>query len=661
MWLLRIGFVVGLIVLSCLNVGAVVMEFGLDIKGGAAVRERLKVDLEMVKTVVGDAKLDESARKQMEERIEAISRQIPLVPDELPADFRTIMPFNDIQRQIYALNAPLLRAKGFAPLTAWEYDRWDPLFPMQSPEKAPGSVKLNVNMMRNEYRSEAFCLTNSTDQAIKAHLDLRGFPGGEEPAWISVREVQFTDTYIHYPIAAALPDAKRVSDGYEIDIPAGMTRQVWLVFHSKDIKPGVHKGQIVVSADGIKSTKIGLSVHIYDFIMPTESQLAIGGWDYTDGDTSAFDAKLVDQKDFIRFMQDYGVNTPWGGSILFKGCEFDAEGRMTVGPDFKVLDNWIEKWQPAVRPVGFNQVGSYMGAVHSLPIRNYALFLGVGNDLNGEHMGTQRFNRMVGEWISAVMLHVRSRGIKPEQMFLLLVDEPDKPEQIERTIAWGKVIKAAEPDVVIWSDPAFEDITKADSRFFEVVDVLCPLITRFVGSPESYRDLFVNQQKAGRELMFYACVNGKHLDPISYHRAQFWLALRYGAKGSLYWAFGDEGGAPSSFNAYSSPGHMFSPLFIDAKLGIVDGKHMQAIREGSEDYSYFQILRARVDSLEKWGVESSVLKSAKKLLIEGPERVSQDITVPNISWWIPKNRNTMDKVRLDVLMMLEKLRVSCEM
>jgi hypothetical protein len=640
MWLFRIGFVVGLIVLCCLNVEAVVMEFGLDIKGGAAVRERLKVDLEIVKTAVGDSKLDESSRKQLEERIDSISKQIPLVSDKLPVDFRTIMPFNDIQRQIYALNAPVLRAKGFAPLTAWAYDRWDPLFPMQSPEKAPGSVKLNVNMMRNEYRSEAFCLINSTDQAINAHLDLRGFPGGEEPAWISVREVQFTDTYIHYPIAAALPDAKRVSDGYEIDIPAGVTRQVWLVFHSKDIKAGVHKGQVVVSADGIKPIKIGLNIHIYDFIMPTESQLAIGGWDYTDGDTSAFDAKLVDQKDFIRFMQDNGVNTPWAGSILFKGCEFDAEGRMTVGPDFKVLDKWIKKWKDA---------------------KNYALFLGVGNNLNGEQMGTPRFNRMVGEWASAVMLHVRGKGIKPEQLFLLLVDEPDKPEQIETTIAWAKAIKATEPDVIIWSDPAFEDITKADLRFFEVVDVFCPLITRFVGSPQNYRDLFVNQQKAGRELMFYACVNGKHLDPISYHRAQFWLALRYGAKGSLYWAFGDEGGAPSSFNAYSSPGHMFSPLFIDAKLGIVDGKHMQAIREGSEDYSYFQILRARVDSLEKLGVESSVLKSAKKLLIEGPERVSQDITVPNISWWIPKDRNTMDKVRLDVLMMLEKLRVSCEM
>jgi|GEM_PF-3317039 len=661
MWLLRIGLVVGLLVVSCLHVGAVIMEFGLDIKGGAAVRERLKIDLEIVKAAAGKVKLDDINQKELDGRIDAISKQISLVPDALPPNFRTIMPFNGIQRQIYALNAPILRAKKFPPLTVWTQDRWDPLFPMQSPDKAPGAVNLNIDMMRNEYRSEAFCVTNSTDQPVKAHIDLRGLPSGEEPGWISVREVQFTDTYIHYPIAAALPDARRVSNGYEIDIPAGMTRQVWLVFHSKDIKAGLHKGQIVVSADGIKTIKIGLSVHVFDFIMPTEAQLAIGGWDYTDGDTSAFDAKLVDQKVFIKFLQDYGVNTPWGGSILFKGCEFDAAGRMTVGPDFKVLDNWIEKWKPADKPIGYNQVGSYMGADKQLPIRNYAFFLGVGNDLNGEQIGTPRFKRMVGEWVSAVALHVRSKGIKAEQIFLLLVDEPDKPEQIATTIAWAEAIKAAEPDIIIWSDPSFEDTSKADPKFFDVVDVLCPLITRFVGSPQSYRDLFVNQQKAGRELMFYACVNGKHLDPIYYHRAQFWLALQYGAKGSLYWAFGDEGGAPSSFNAYSSPGHMFSPLFIDAKLGIVDGKHMQAIREGSEDYSYFQILRARVDSLEKWGVESSVLKSAKKLLIEGPERVVNDITVPNISWWIPKDRSVMDRVRLDVLMMLEKLRVSCEL
>jgi hypothetical protein len=287
--------------------------------------------------------------------------------------------------------------------------------------------------------------------------------------------------------------------------------------------------------------------------------------------------------------------------------------------------------------------------------RFYAVFLGMGDKFYDEPFTTPRFRRMVGEWITAWMEHAKAQGIQPRQILLLVVDEPHTPEQDAVVIPWAQAIKAAQPEVVIWEDPCHDDPTTAQPGLHGVCDVLSPSAARFVGSPQTYRDFFVAQQQAGRELWFYSCVNGKHLDPITYHRGQFWLAIQYGAKGSCYWAFGDEGGAGSSFRAYGSPGHMFSPLFLDPEWGIIDGKHMQAIREGYEDFEYFVMLRKRVAELEAKGAGGQALDAARALLTEGPLRVTREIALDRLDWRIPKNRGLMDEVRLDVLEALQAL------
>jgi len=60
-------------------------------------------------------------------------------------------------------------------------------------------------------------------------------------------------------------------------------------------------------------------------------------------------------------------------------------------------------------------------------------------------MGTPRFNRMVGDWISAWVAHMKQQGLKPGQLQLLLVDEPQTPEQDEIILKWSQAIRAAQP------------------------------------------------------------------------------------------------------------------------------------------------------------------------------------------------------------------------
>ena len=155
-----------------------------------------------------------------------------------------------------------------------------------------------------------------------------------------------------------------------------------------------------------------------------------------------------------------------------------------------------------------------------------------------------------------------------------------------------------------------------DPEFYAHSNVLCPNAPLFLSLGKPYQDFMVAQQQAGRELWFYSCSGpSKLLDPASYYRGQFWLNLKYGGKGSCYWAFGDEAG--NSWNAYMQPRACFSPLFL-SKTAVTDAKQMEAIREGAEDYEYFLMLRARVAELERKGVSSKLVAEAKTLLTAGP-------------------------------------------
>jgi len=617
------------------------MRFPIEVKGGQALRERLRLDLAAVRQALQETTLPEDERGKALQRADELAGQVEALPADLPPGFRAIFPLNDLHASIYALNAHVLRARGFPPLCAWTQNRWDPLFPMQAPAHPPspplgkggkgGSPGLSVAMMRREYRSEAFNLTNATDKPIKAHIKLTGLPGGDNPAWVSVREVLFTDTFVRLPIAAALPEARRIPGGFETTIPAGTTRQVWLTFHPTSQPAGTHKGRIAVTAEGIKSISIPLQVRLYPLDFPAEPSIAIGGWDYSHDKAAARDAAIVDLSAFVRFLRGYWVNTPWASSIPVDGCQFDPDGRLTHGPDFAVWDRWIAAWKGA---------------------RYCADFLAFGDSFFGEKTGTPRFKQMVGEWFAAWMTHAKAQGIEPGRIPLLILDEPMTPEQDAIIIAYAEAIKAVEPKALIFQDPLHADPDKVDPRFYELSDVLCPNAVRFVAASAAYREFYTN---TARELWFYSCTNGKHLDPITYYRGQFWLAIQCGAKGSFYWSFGDEGGSGGSFYAYTSPGHMFCPFFIDREMGIIDGKHMQAIREGAEDYQYFAMLRDRVARLEAQGAKSEALQAARKLLAEGPVRVTREISVERIEWDSAKNRALMDQVRIEALDALKAL------
>ena len=99
----------------------------------------------------------------------------------------------------------------------------------------------------------------------------------------------------------------------------------------------------------------------------------------------------------------------------------------------------------------------------------------------------------------------------------------------------------------------------------------------------------------------------------------------------------------------------YTPLFIDEKT-VTRGKHMEAIREGMQDYEYLRMLRDRVAEVERSSPSHPRLPAARKLLAGAAGRVLASTTdAGQLVWTRPKDRTPADVVRVEVLEMLTAL------
>jgi hypothetical protein len=546
------------------------------------------------------------------------------------AAFRTVFPMTDLHRVVFAVQAAVWRARGLQGVVVWPADQWGMLSPTQPP--VSGDVALSLAMMNNEYRSTAFNLSNSGGSPTRVRLTIDGLPGGSTPRYLRVFEVPFTDTRSGVPVAAALVQATKHDGGYEIDLPAGLTRQVWLTISRPHLPPGDHEGRITVTGATVSQPTIPLRLHVAPVTFPDRPTLHLGGWDYTDQST-CYEVNPANRESFLSTLREHFVDSPWAQSSVLPTGSYDADGRMTGPPDTSAFHVWHDRWHEA---------------------RRYFVFASFGQTFAGFPMGTPSFERAVRDWISWWAKRLRAEGVAPEQLGLLLVDEPRTAEHDRVIIEYARIIRAAEPKVEIWEDPIWPDPAKATPGLFEACDVLCPNLPMWIAGGPRFASVYLDQHRAGRRLWFYSCSGpGRLLDPYAYHRLSAWSCWKHGAEGEGFWAFGDGNGA-SSWNEYLSSIGSYTPLFLDATT-VTGGKHMEAIREGVEDFEYLRMLRDRIHDLERRGVTSDDLMQSRTLLATAPDRVLSGQSPSSLQWKTRQDRTTADRVRIEILEALSRL------
>jgi hypothetical protein len=540
------------------------------------------------------------------------------------------LPVDDLHRQVFAVQAALWRSEGISGLTAWNTaSAWDQILPIQTPLSGI-TPNVDVTTMQGEFRSAAFNLCNPTDADLDVYLRVSGLPGGAQPSWLTVYEAEWIDTKSGVPHLAALPEAAfdTAQNAFLVHVPSGLTRQVWLTFHSAgDVSAGTYTGAILVDGLGAGSAAVPVSWRLSALPFPTQPTLGLGGWDYTN--TTYGQVTATNRETLIATLASHYVDTPWATSAV-----------MPSSLDFTQFDAWVARWPQA---------------------RQYRVFLSVSSTFAGYAMGSAEFNAAVGAWISAYAAHWRqmSPAIAANQVGVLLVDEPHTAEQSERIIAWANAITAAEPDVLIWEDPTFTNAADG-AALYDVCDVLCPNRPRFLSGTEAYRDVYRAERDAGATLNFYSCSGPtEKLDPYSYYRLQAWTCweewgrVNDASTAMFYWAFSDQGGAASWRTSYPVREN-YTPLFLDP-TGVTQGKDMEAIREGIEDYEYLHLLKTRIAELESQGVPAAVLSEATDLLRAAPQSVLNATGAGNLAWNQAKDRTVADTVRGQVLDLLEQL------
>ena len=600
------------------------------------IRRRLARDIEALRQAATDEGVASQARQDVLGELTAVEAELEQASRAYGDDFRAVLPLNSWHERVLRTQAWLWRARGLESLTFWQSNLWDPL-PLIGTPDTEAQPEVEVHLMRKEHRAAAFNISNSSDESMQVAFRLSGLPGGDNPDYVTVHEVAWTDTYGGVPVAAALPEVSPENGLYPVSVPAGITRQVWLTFNPVNVEPGTYEGEILVESTQ-SSKRFPLRMHLYPIDFPEKQTLHYGGWDYTDLIGHFSHVTEQNMTAFIEHLRERRVDSPWAHPVALPRGTHDETGAMTAPPATDHLDTWIERWPDAAQ---------------------YMVFAEATDSFESWPKETPEFNAAVKAWVTFWAEHIRSKGISPEQFALMLADTPANPVADARILAWAKPIREAGTGIRIWENVIHGSMDDANQDMIDACHVLTPHYGSFLKQGEAYRNYFRNKRDQGIALEYWSAWMGRTKDPYM-GRLMPWTCWRYGAEAIHLWSFGDTGGA-SSWNEYVTAGSPYTPIFLD-EASVTAGKHLEAVREGIQDYEYFAMLDRAIQKASAQGITGPELENARRLLETLPTRVcdagghGDDIENDDFHWLNENvDRTLADAGRIQVLVALTEL------
>jgi len=594
------------------------------------VKRRVDDDIKTIRQKINDSALPDARKSTFMAQLDksaAENEQFALTD----ANLSTVLPINPIHQKVMETYGAFLAAEKVPQISIWKEHRyaWTPFIAKPQNGQKP---QIDISMLGNQFRSDAFLITNASDAPEIVSLKLQNSPAGAKAGWLQINQAIWMDTYQGTPVADALLPVALSNGLQEVTIPAGFTAKIWLTVDSSKVPAGKYKSTFMVNG-----TSIPFNLNISNIAMK-RPRMSLCVWDYTDpasmkgsgsrGITSANYAAA------LAMMKSHFVDSPWAtrGILPFPTAEaFDANNQLKSTLSFTNFDKWVAEWPDA---------------------RNYFVFISAKEEetFGGSARGTAAFKARLGNWAKVLSAHMKKLNLDPAKLALLIVDEPHQAWQDEVIADWASAINAAAPELSLICDPSWvrpeEEIHQAA---LSQMDMLMPNTQRYVGSySKASIDYFDQQYAAGKELWLYSCTGPVRLfDPQQYYRGQAWRVFSMNGKGMGYWAFGDIGSAPSTWQDYQI-NQSFSPAFID-KNTVYNSIHWDSVREGVEDFEELSMLH---DAIEN--TKNAALKiEAQKVLDEAVKVVTA--TKSNDDWQKEMHPEYTDQQLHNVRDMLEKL------
>ncbi len=529
------------------------------------IRGRLKNDIGALRKILVNAKIPAKIRTEITAELNEIEQQVKNVKTELaPDQFRAVIPVHPLEEKVLALYAGILRAEGFAELEIWQSYRHDALDIFQKPEQKITGIELKL--LQGEHRAEVINLTNAGSGPLSVQFSL-DLPGTE------VRQVEYVDTVSNRVDASALCPVRLENGVYTVEIPSGMTKQLWLTFCQD--KAGTVNGSINLKTDAFIGA-IPVKLNVGKERLPKDLQAGL--WDYAVSLRNGITAVNRDQA--IADMRGRGINIAFATrevAALPAPEDVESSGKLKRQPDFSAFEKWLGIWPEA---------------------EHYQVFLGLNasSTFAGLKPGTAAFDTAVKEWTAAWNAFAKKRDLKRHQIQFHFIDEPRSPADFAALAKWLVPFREAGDMIAAYNNPVRLELPgnfEAAREPLALCDVICPMTREYVNYKPEIREYFQELAGRGKEIYFYSCDGPSWFYHSAYFRLQPWYSFKFEARGSLMWVYSD---GANNWNDYIRRSMSSYSMVYLSPDSTTSSKRWEAFREGLEDYGYLTLLKNRADA-----------------------------------------------------------------
>lgn len=509
----------------------------------------------------------------------------------------------------FALDAGFRKYAGTHAYLVWCASPWDKGSPKRLPPARPeGLPSLKFEQAGNE--REAVCL-EFTGLMCGPRLDLRLVPQTvDEPKkkrFVSCDAFEiYEEPFVMFEkdvmTAPLVPKA-----GNTITITPGRTTRVWVVFNSKDVKPGDYATRILLKPAydvNVAEQAMDVSMKVWNFALPKTRdwplQTFFWGPGYYDND----------EVQALRLTHDYHITHGWTKSQLYTfGINRDRRAVRRAGKDDPVFfdrhlaETANEEFFRAAKDLGMRFVFGW-GA----PDRTPEWFRIMDKRLSA--MGFDRSD------------YVFKTLLKDEFVKKHIPMNADKRAAVTKefgTNLWFQCVYLSTPPP---TGATMDDIEEAGlPEFYKMFTVIDGMLR----DPKRGPDIIRRLRRKGCSVWSYKCARYMQTqDVLDYYRLYLWNCYMNGYDGAALWISftkqGDDGWD-------SRDGYDDGALWCGVGKSVVSTKRFEAWREGLEDVAYMDILAKAIAGAKAKGrnvLSAQALLDGRKTILRTKNQKAVD-------------------------------------
>jgi hypothetical protein len=372
------------------------------------------------------------------------------------------------------------------------------------------------------------------------------------------------------------------------DIAPDSNQPLWVdVFTPRNATPGEYTGIITITATGVRPHRVPINLTVWDFTLPETPSMRTH---FGDADVNPlFRAPQSTAWAGLNEARQRALQTAYAELIAahricspippFLMPRVTADGSIDPEPTDTALQQWIERFH-----------------ITGFPIR----FLSTdGKEWQGDLVGTDRERNF--RYLRSMYAYLRAHHWD-KMAYIYVADEPSSREAYNHVRARSKFVREVVPGLKVLCTRGPQVRPPPWGGLEGSVDIWVPLWPNF-------EEAAVKKcLSAGEEIWSYTALCQGRLDtpfweldfpPLNY-RIPMWISWRFGITGLFYWSSmnwartQDVWTNPVTYgDQYNMEGSLLYPGADAGVQGFITSIRLKQIREGLEDYEYFEILAQR--------------------------------------------------------------------